>query len=393
MSEPNPQISFDNTEIAYASFSNAELKKAYWLFRLMNINWLVNIGNRMINFLLAINFPIQGIIKNTIFQQFCGGETLDEAIPLINKLKQSNIEVLLNYSVEGLEDEAGYRDTYEKALQAIQFAKENTSVRAMCIKFTGFAHTNIWIKLQNKSTLTEQENLEYIQAKSYIDKLCIEAVECNVHLYVDAEESWFQDSIDDLVYEMMAKYNREEAYIFNTYQLYRKDKFEDFKKSAQTAKNNGYILGAKIVRGAYVEKENSYYATLGQTSPINATKAASDHEFDQAVIFAVDNIDQISLCCASHNEESNKLYFQKLVENKIPLNHKHINCSQLLGMSDNITYNLAAKGMSTAKYMPFGPVKEVIPYLIRRAQENTSVEGQTSRELMLLKKEVARRKK
>jgi len=392
MISANSSISFDNTEIAYASFSNAELKKAYWLFRLMNINWLVRIGNRIINFLLAINFPIQGIIKNTIFQQFCGGETLDEAIPLINKLKQSNIEVLLNYSVEGLEDEAGYRDTFEKALQAIQFAKENTSVRAMCVKFTGFAHTNIWIKLQNNSTLTEQENLEYLQAKSFIDKLCSEAVECNVHLYVDAEESWFQDSIDNLVYEMMAKYNREEAYIFNTYQLYRKDKLEDFKKSAETAKNNGYILGAKIVRGAYVDKENNYYNALGKTSPINATKVASDHEFDQAVIFAVENIDQISLCCASHNEESNKLYFHKLVEKNIPLNHKHINCSQLLGMSDNITYNLASKGMSTAKYMPFGPVKEVIPYLIRRAQENTSVEGQTSRELILLKKEVARRK-
>lgn len=388
----DPSISFDNTEIAYASLSNSELKKAYWLFRLMNINWLVNIGNMMIHFLLKINFPIQSIVKKTIFTQFCGGETLDEAIPLINKLKQSNIEVLLNYSVEGLEDENGYRDTYEKTLNAIHFAKENPSVRAMCIKFTGFAHTNIWIKLQNKSILTEEENIEYLQAKSYIDKLCAEAVECNVHLYVDAEESWFQDSIDDLVDEMMAKYNREDAYIFNTYQLYRNDKLEDFKRSTEKAKANGYILGAKIVRGAYVEKENNYYQVMGQKSPINDTKAASDHEFDQAVIFAVDNIEHISLCCASHNEASNKLYFEKLLERNIPLNHKHINCSQLLGMSDNITYNLAAKGMSTAKYMPFGPVKEVIPYLIRRAQENTSVEGQTSRELLLLKREMERRK-
>jgi proline dehydrogenase len=388
----DPRISFDNTEVAYASLSNSELRKAYWLFRMMNINWLVSIGNNIINLLLKINFPIQSVVKKTIFSQFCGGENLDEAIPLIKKLKESNIEVLLNYSVEGLEDEAGYRDTFENTLNAIQFAKENPSVRAMCIKFTGFANTNIWIKLQNKQELTVEEDLEYRQAKSYIDKLCSESVECDVHLYIDAEETWFQDSIDDLVDEMMAKYNREEAYIFNTYQLYRADKFADFKASTEKAKAHGYILGAKIVRGAYVEKENKYYAALGQNSPLNQTKQASDQEFDQAVIYAVENIEQISLCCASHNEASNILYYETLVKHNIPLNHKHINCSQLLGMSDNITYNLAAKGMSTAKYMPFGPVKEVIPYLIRRAQENTSVEGQTSRELLLLEKEMKRRK-
>jgi proline dehydrogenase len=393
MSDPQTKISFENTEVAYANLSNNELRKAYWLFRLMSLNWLVNIGNTIIGILLKFDFPIQGLIKNTIFSHFCGGESLDESIPLISRLKKSNIEVLLNYSVEGLEDASGYRDTYEKTLNAIHFAKENPSVRAMCVKFTGYAHTDIWVKLQAKQALTAAETNENLQAKSYIDKLCSEAVDCDVHLYVDAEESWFQDSIDELVDEMMEKYNKEEAYIFNTYQLYRNDKLEDFKQAHQRAIGKGYILGAKIVRGAYVEKENKYYQALGAKSPINNTKEDSDIEFDGAVRYAVENIETISLCCASHNEASNKLYYELLSDKNIPLNHKHVSCSQLLGMSDNITYNLASIGMNTAKYMPFGPVKEVVPYLIRRAQENTSVEGQTSRELLLLKKEMKRRGK
>ena len=385
------KISFENTEVAYASLSDKELKKAYWLFKMMSIQWLVNIGNSMITLCLKLNLPIQGIIKNTVFSHFCGGESLDESISLISRLKQNNIEVLLNYSVEGLEDAKGYQDTYEKTLNAIHFAKENPSVRAMCVKFTGYAHTDIWIKLQQNKELSAAERLEYLQAKSYIDKLCSEAIACDVHLYIDAEESWFQDSIDTLVDEMMEKYNQEDAYIFNTYQLYRNDKLEDFKKAHQRAIEKGYILGAKIVRGAYVEKENKYYQALGAKSPINDTKEASDKEFDDAVRYAVEHIATISLCCASHNEASNKLYFELLTQNNIVLNHKHVNSSQLLGMSDYITYNLSAMGMSTAKYLPFGPVKEVIPYLIRRAQENTSVEGQTSRELLLLEKEGKRR--
>jgi len=387
----NPRISFENTQIAYAAMSDKDLKKACWLFKMMSIQWLVSIGNSIIGLVLKFNFPIHGLIKNTVFSHFCGGESLDESILLISRLKQNKIEVLLNYSVEGLEDTLGYKDTYEKTLNAIHFARENSSVRAMCVKFTGYAHTNIWIKLQENQELTPAENQEFLQAKSYIEKLCSEAVDCDVHLYVDAEESWFQDSIDTLVDAMMEKYNKEEAFIFNTYQLYRSDKLEDFKKAHRRALAHRYILGAKIVRGAYVEKENKYYNAIGKKSPINDSKAASDSEFDAAVTYAVENLETLSLCCASHNEASNRLYYELLTDKNIPLNHKHVNSSQLKGMSDNITYNLAAKGMNTAKYMPFGPVKEVIPYLIRRAQENASVEGQTSRELLLLEKEMKRR--
>lgn len=388
---PTSTISFENTEIAYKNLSDKELKKAYYLFKLMGNNQLVSIGNQLIQFLLKINFPIEGIIRNTIFNQFCGGETLETSIPLINKLKESNIEVLLNYSVEGLETAESYKNTFEITLEAIRFAKENTSIRAICIKFTGYANISIWTKLQNLEKLNSEEQAEFDLAKFYIKTLCNEAIESKVHLYVDAEESWFQNTIDDLTDELMALYNKEEAIIFNTYQMYRNDKLEDLNKSIELAKSKGYILGAKLVRGAYVEKENEYALKNQIKSPIHSTKLDSDTDFNKALKLCIDNIESVSVCCASHNEYSN-LYFVELIkENNLPINHKHLCISQLQGMSDNITYNIASLGIPTAKYVPFGPIKDVIPYLIRRSQENTSVEGQTSRELMLLSKEMKRR--
>lgn len=385
-------ISFDNTEVAYQTKSNSELRKTYHLFRMMNQRLLVKIGNAMIQFLMSKNIPIEGLVKKTIFNQFCGGETLEETKKLIDNLSKYNVEVLLNYSVEGLEDADSYYSTYQKSLEMIHFAAENPSVRAVCIKFTGYAGIDLWTKVQSKTTLSKNEDFEYQQARQYIDHLCAAAVKADVQLFVDAEESWFQDAIDNLVDEMMAKYNKEEAFIFNTYQLYRQDKFEYLKSSAELAKSLGYVLGAKIVRGAYVEKENQYALKTGVPSPINATKELSDIAFDKALVYVVNNLEHISLCCASHNERSNQLLIEEMVKCNIPFNHKHISSSQLLGMSDNITYNLNRIGINTAKYVPFGPVKEVIPYLIRRAQENSSVAGQTSRELRLIEKEIRRRK-
>lgn len=391
MKDTYPPISFENTEIAYKSLSDSELKKAYYLFKMMGYNQLVKIGNQVINFLLKFNFPIEGIVRNTIFKHFCGGETLENTIPLINKLKQSNIEVLLNYSVEGLENAASYKNTFDKTLEAIHFAGENTSIRAICIKFTGFANMNIWTKLQNQEPLNSEEQEEFEQAKYYIKTLCNAAVESRVHLYVDAEESWFQSSIDDLTDELMAQFNREEAIIFNTFQLYRNDKLKHLESSIALAKANGYILGAKLVRGAYVEKENDYAQKNNIPSPIHRSKKETDIDFNLGIELCIQNLEHVSICCASHNEYSN-LYFVELIQkNNIPLDHKHLCISQLLGMSDNITYNIASLGIPTAKYVPFGPVREVIPYLIRRSQENTSVEGQTSREFTLLSIEKKRR--
>jgi len=254
--EKNQLHLFENTEIAYRDKSDSELKRAYFLFRLMNQSTLVKWGNHIISFCLKLKLPIQFLVKNTIFSQFCGGETLDATQKVIERLKRHRIDVLLNYSVEGLEDATSYKFTFEKTLEAISFAKEHASIRAICIKFTGFAKMAIWIKLQEGTALNEAETQEYQQAKYYIDTLCQEAIKSNVQLYVDAEESWFQQSIDTLVDDLMQKYNRSEAYIFNTYQLYRNDKLVDLKKAIENAQNNDFILGAKVVRGAYVEKEN-----------------------------------------------------------------------------------------------------------------------------------------
>lgn len=392
MSEKRSVISFDNTEIAYKTKSNIELKQSYYLYKLMSYSTLVNIGNSVIQLLISIRFPgINTIVKKTIFKQFCGGESLDETGELIDNLKQSNIEVLLNYSVEGLDDSESYKATYEKSLEMIRFAKLNTTIRAVCVKFTGYASIDLWTKIQAKTPLNSNEEQEYLQAKAYVDHLCLQAVEANVQLYVDAEESWFQDAIDQLVDEMMEKYNREEAYVFNTYQFYRNDKLDYLKTSHKLATEKGYILGAKIVRGAYVEKENAYAEKNGLSSPINETKELSDKEFNEALIYCIDHIEHISLCCASHNEYSNQLLVSQMQKNNLAMNHKHICSSQLQGMSDNITYNLNQLGINTAKYVPFGPIREVVPYLIRRAQENTSVAGQTSRELLLIEKEMKRR--
>ena len=389
--DPLPHSIFENTEIAYSYKSDSELKKAFYLFKMMNNPFLVKLGNKAINLMLKLHFPIYGIIRNTIYEQFCGGESLEKSLKVIKNLEKHQIETLLNYSVEGLEDAKSYLFTFEKTLEAIQFAKENQSIRAVCIKFTGFAKIDIWIKLQKGETLNEAERSEYEQAKYYIDTLCQEAVKSSVQLYVDAEESWFQDSIDALADKMMLKYNQQEAIVFNTYQMYRNDKLAYLQKSIETAKENGYILGAKLVRGAYVEKENEYASQHGIPSPIHKSKEATDIDFDKGIAFCIENIENVSICCASHNEKSNLLFLEGLKNKGIPLNHKHVCSSQLFGMSDNITYNMGNEGIKMAKYLPFGPIKEVIPYLIRRSQENTSMEGQSSREFTLLNKEVQRR--
>lgn len=383
---------FENTEIAYKRLTDSELKKSYFLFLLMKNASLVHLGNQILQFLLKINFPILGIIKKTIYSHFCGGETLIESQKTISKLSENNIETLLNYSVEGLENDESFKETYLKTLEAIDFAKSNQSIRAICIKFTGFARIAIWIKLQNKEALNIYEESEYQKALYYIQNLCHKAVESNVQLYIDAEESWFQDSIDKVALDLMLQFNKEKAFIFNTYQLYRSDKLEHLKRDIHWAIENHIQLGAKIVRGAYVEKENEYARKNNTSSPIHKTKENTDSDFNKAIEYCIEYINNVSLCCASHNEYSNKLLIQLLQKNNIALNHSNISASQLQGMSDNITYNMSQLGVKMSKYLPYGPVKEVIPYLIRRSQENTSVEGQTSREYDLLYKEKNRRK-
>ena len=388
--EPNPPISFDNTEIAYQTLSNAQLKHAHFLFSMMNKPWLVKYGSRATLFGLRIKLPILELVKVTIYDQFCGGEELEDASQVVVQCSKNNLDVLLNYSVEGLEDERSFLLTFREAVKSIGFASNYNNVRAICLKFTGYGRIALFEKIQAGLQLTEKEEKEKDTAKKYIEDICKLAHYNKVQIYVDAEESWFQDTIDAWADEMMERFNKEEAIIFNTFQLYRHDKLEYVKKSIQRAKEKGYILGAKIVRGAYVEKENQHARETGVKTPIHLTKADTDKDFNEALRLCIESLDHVSLCCATHNEESCLLAVD-LLSKRGNYPEKHFCFSQLYGMGDYISNNLSNKNFKVAKYLPYGPVKDVIPYLIRRAQENTSVEGQTSRELILIKKEMARR--
>ncbi|MBP7477648.1 MAG: proline dehydrogenase family protein [Chitinophagales bacterium] len=386
------EISFDNTEIAFKSKSDAELRRTHLLFTAMNFNWLVKVGSALTLKALEWNLPVVWAARKTIYQQFCGGETIDRASDVIHALAKNGIETLLNYSVEGLENEEAFKTTYDHTIYAIRFASKNKSVRAICIKFTGYASIDLFEKMQRGDLLTAKEETEKRRAKEYIEGICKEANICQVQLYIDAEESWIQDPIDNWVDEMMEKYNKSKAIIFNTFQLYRIDKLQYLKDSIELAKTKGYILGAKLVRGAYVEKENKYAKDHQIPSFIHVSKQNCDDDYNNSLRLCFENIAHVSICCATHNELSNKLAAELIMKMGIEKAHPHICFSQLYGMGEHISYNLSNAGYTVAKYLPYGPVKDVIPYLIRRAQENTSVEGQTSRELMLIKKEVSRRK-
>jgi len=387
----NHPISFDNTEIAFKALSHSELKKASRLFSLFNMEWLVSIGSSVTERLLHMGIPIHVLVKPIIYSHFCGGEDLTECTKLIRALATRNVGVLLNYGVEAKSSDAEYEFSVMQNMQAIELAGKEKNIKAVCIKLTGFGRLGLFEKLQQKQALTSAEEVELKSIHERFDRLCDAALVNQVALYIDAEESWIQDPIDEMTIERMRRVNKKAAIIFNTYQLYRNDKLRDLKADAAKAQSEGFILGAKLVRGAYVEKENEEAKAAGKVSPIHLNKAATDNDFNLALTFCLDHLDTISCCVASHNEHSCLLLTQLLQEKHIPFNHPHISVSQLYGMGDHITYNLSDSGINCTKYVPFGPVKEVIPYLIRRAQENGSVEGQMGREIKLLKKEINRR--
>lgn len=388
--ESNP-ISFDNTAIAFKALTNKELKKASRLFALFNVEWLVAIGSTVTESILKLGIPIQSLVKPIIYNHFCGGEDLNACTLLIRELAQRNVGVLLNYGVEAKSSDKEYELSVQQNLQAIELAGKEKNIKAICIKLTGFGRVGLFEKIQQKETLNAAEEQELAVINERFDRLCKAALDNKVALYIDAEESWIQDPIDEMTLDRMKIYNRQSAIIFNTYQLYRNDKLKDLMVDTEKAKAAGYILGAKLVRGAYVEKENEFANEAGKSSPIHTSKARTDDDFNKALQYCVDHIESVSFCVASHNEHSCLLLTQLLHERQIAFNHPHVSVSQLYGMGDHITYNLADSGINCTKYVPFGPVKEVIPYLIRRAQENGSVEGQMGRELKLLDKERKRR--
>ncbi len=387
-----PKLSFEDTKIAFSAKSNYQLKKAYWIFALMNQNWLVKLGTFFIKLFLFLHFPIKKLIKTTIFQQFCGGETIQECEGTIDHLQQLKIGTILDYSVEGEENEKSFQITKQEILKTIQKAHENQAIPYAVFKMTGIFQSELLEEYQTEMGLAEENEDAFQHSKEILIEICQAAHDLNVRLFIDAEESWIQNTIDQLTYEMMERFNQKQAIIFNTFQMYRVDMLNNLSHAIQTAKDNNYFLGVKLVRGAYLEKERQRAHEEEYSEPLHKDKEHTDRDFNAGTLACLANIKHVHFCIGTHNEQSCQLLVEEMTKLGIANNHPNIYFAQLLGMSDNISYNLAAAGYNVAKYVPYGPVEAVMPYLFRRAEENSSIAGQTSREFTLLLNEVKRRK-
>ena len=402
-------VSFENTENAFAYKSDAELKKARFLFKSMGNALLVKLGIRITPLAIGWNLPIKGLIRKTIFSQFVGGETLEETAGVARKLAAWRVQAILDYGVEGgNEGEAGFDQACEEFIRVINYAASQPNIPFISIKVTGFARFELLEKLDHSldlspgplmrrynaalSGFSEDEKAEWERVRNRMQKICARAAEKNIAVLVDAEETWIQDPVDVLCIQMMAEYNKEKVVVYNTVQLYRHDRLDFLKDMLEAAVLKQFVLGVKLVRGAYMEKERARAEEKQYISPIQPDKESTDRDYDASVAFCIDHIENIACIVASHNDFSNLLATQLLESKGLPLSHPHIHFSQLYGMSDHITFNLAKAGCSVSKYLPFGPIRDVIPYLMRRAEENSSLSGQTGRELALINKEINRRK-
>jgi proline dehydrogenase len=383
---------FNNTQIAFALKSDTELERAYFLFKLINSQPLVRIGTAVTNFAIKANLPVENLIRATVFDHFCGGVNENDCLSVVDKLYTKGVSSVLDYSVEGKEEDEQFDLALQMTLKTIEFAKERKAIPFAVFKPTGFGRIDLYEKVGEKQTLTTEEQAEWNRVVARFDSACNEAHKKDVALLIDAEDSWMQDAADDLVTDMMRKYNKEKAIVFNTLQMYRWDRLDYLKKLHELAKSEGFFIGMKLVRGAYMEKENLRAEEKGYPTPICVSKEATDINFDASVEYMVEHLDTMSVFAGTHNEESTFKLMELIKTNGIASDDNRIWFGQLYGMSDNISYNLAANGYNIAKYLPFGPVKDVMPYLIRRAEENTSVAGQTSRELSMIKTERIRRK-
>ncbi len=383
---------FNNTEIAFSLKSDTELERAYFLFKMISIEPLVKIGAAATNFALKAHLPIEGLIRSTVFDHFCGGVNEKDCLPVIHKMYEKGVSSVLDYSVEGKESEAEFDSAMQTILKIIDFAKEIKAIPIAVFKPTGLGRISLYEKKGTGGSLTPKEQDEWHHIVARYDAICKKAKANDMAVLIDAEESWMQDAADNLVTDMMQKYNTDKPIVFNTLQMYRHDRLEFLKNQHALAKSQGFYLGYKLVRGAYMEKENDRANDNNYKSPICKSKSATDENFNKGVEYIIKNIDTISLFAGTHNEESSYFLMSLMNENKLENNDARVWFGQLYGMSDNISFNLANKGYNVAKYVPFGPVKDVMPYLIRRAEENTSVAGQTGRELNLISKEKQRRK-
>jgi proline dehydrogenase len=400
---------FDNTENAFAYKSDKELKKANFLFSSMGYPWLVKLGIKLTPWAIRNGLPVKGLIRNTIFAQFAGGETLEETAAVAKKLGEYRAQVILDYAAEGGDEgEQGFDHTCDEFIKVINHAATQPNIPFMSVKVTGFARFDLLAKLDRSTIadssslmtryakamelLTDEEKAEWQRVLNRMLRVCKTAAEKNVGVLIDAEDTWIQDPVDVMTTLMMEQFNKEKVVVYNTLQLYRHDRLQFLKDSHEAAEQRNFMLGYKLVRGAYMEKERLRAVELGYASPIQPDKEATDHDYNAAIAFCIEHIDRMAVMTASHNEQSN-LYTAQLLEQKgLSRNHPHIHFSQLFGMSDNITFNIAQLGCNVSKYLPFGPIKYVIPYLMRRAEENSSLSGQMGRELALIRKEMKRRK-
>jgi proline dehydrogenase len=401
-------VSFENTANAFEYKSDKELKKAAFLFSSMGYSGLVKIGTRLTPWLIRSGLPVRGLIRKTLFSQFVGGETLEETAAVASILGKYHVQVILDYGVEGGDEgEEGFDHAMSEFNRVIDYAATQPNIPFMSVKVTGISRLGLLEKLdtgmqgfqgslmkryeQALETLTLAEREEWQRVGRRMEEIGREAAEQKVGVLIDAEETWIQDPVDVLTIRLMDQFNRGRTVVYNTIQFYRADRLQFLKDSFEAAEQRGFILGAKLVRGAYMEKERKRAQTMGYSSPIQPDKEATDRDYNAGLEFCIGRLDRIALIVATHNEYSN-LYAVELLEKKgLSLSHPHVHFSQLYGMSDNITFNLAKAGCSVSKYLPFGPIRDVIPYLMRRAQENSSVSGQTGRELGLIKKELKRR--
>ena len=392
------ELSFDNTKVAFAYKNDKELKAGRFLFTTMNYPMFSAVGVRLTPFLMKTGLPLHSIIRKTIFKQFVGGETLAETADIAKRLDDYHVQVILDYGVEGKEGEHNFEEATEQFINVIDYAASQKNIPFISVKVTGFARFGLLETLNDAPRLRsgihnhELENEEWERVRKRMCRICKEASVKGISVLVDAEESWIQDPVDRLTIEMMEEFNKERAVVYNTIQLYRHDRLAFLKLSHRIAMQKEFILGVKLVRGAYMEKERARAAQKQYSSPIQRDKSFTDGDYNEAVSYCIDNIDTVAAVVATHSEYSN-LHAAELMDSKgIPHSHPHLHFSQLYGMSDNITFNLAKAGYSVSKYVPFGPIRDVIPYLMRRAQENSSMNGQTSRELTLISKELNRRK-
>lgn len=386
-----PTLSFDNTEIAFRYRNNKELKRARFLFSSMSSPVLTKIGTTFTKLAISWHLPIKGIIKNTIYKQFCGGETIEETVATAKILEPYNVGIALDYGVEGKEGEDEFDRAVPQFIKTIEYAATQHNIPFIPIKITGFARFALLEKLHAGGVLSNTEIGEWQRVEKRISAICAAAAAKDLMILIDAEESWIQQPVDDLADSMMVQFNTGKVVIFNTFQMYRHDRLIFLQQSLEKATRDNYLLGAKIVRGAYMEKERKRAAEKGYPSPIQPDKQSTDKDYNEAIAFCLEHLDRLAVFIGTHNEHSCQEAARIMQQKAIAPSNDHVYFSQLYGMSDNITFNLADAGFHVSKYLPYGPVEDVIPYLLRRAQENTSVAGQTGRELSLIEKEMKRR--